>query len=64
VLKFILILHMLDGYPPFIVPKLFHTPEQCERLALEVKATAAKTVPPTSGQISHKCYALTLVDGD
>jgi hypothetical protein len=61
VLKFILILSMA-GHPDFIVPRLLHEAEHCERLAVTVKAQAAKVVPPTSGQITHICYAL--VDGD
>jgi hypothetical protein len=60
-LKFILILSMV-GHPDFIGPRLLHEAEHCERLAASVKATAAKTVPPTGGQITHICYAL--VDGD
>jgi hypothetical protein len=61
-IKYILILHMLNGYPDFIVPKLFHDLEQCERLAASVKATAAKVVPPTTDTITHVCYKI--VDGD
>jgi hypothetical protein len=56
-LKFILILSMA-GHPDFIVPRLLHEAEHCERLAAAVKATAAKTVPPTAGQITHICYAI------
>jgi hypothetical protein len=60
-IKFILILSMV-GHSDFIVPRLLHEAEHCERLAEQVKAAAAKTVPPTSGQITHICYPIK--DGD
>jgi hypothetical protein len=57
VLKFILIISMV-GHSDFIVPRLLHEVEHCEQLAAQVKATAAKTVPPTAGTITHICYAI------